>query len=271
MEDNRRMLRLESTAPIELSVSYGETDRQHHFFQIESHCHDCCEIYVNVTGDVSFMVEDTLYPVEHGDAIVTMPWERHHCVYRSDRRHEHYWLLFSAVGNEPLFSLFLNREPGRNNRIVPNAEKKEQLIALCRSLYENRADELKKLGDFWTLQSLLSDGKEYTASPELLPTELAAMLEGIRSALPHTPDIDQLAAIGHVSVSTSERLFRKYTGMTPTQYVLGKRLERARYLLDNGKNVTEAALECGFCDSSYFILQFRKQFGLTPGAYKRKA
>ena len=44
----------------EFSVSCSETPRKTHRFQIDNHCHDCCEIYVNVTGDVSFMVEETL-------------------------------------------------------------------------------------------------------------------------------------------------------------------------------------------------------------------
>lgn len=271
MDLNRRVSTLAALAPVELSVSYCVTDRKHHDYQIESHSHDCCEIYVNVTGDVSFMVEDTLYPVEHGDVILTKPWERHHCVYRSDRSHEHYWLLFSQDGNEGLFPAFLNREAGKDNRIVLQTEKKEQLIALCRSLYENRADELKKIADFWMLQSLLSEGAAHTAASELLPSELAAMLAGVRRALPQVLSVEQLAFMGHVSVSTCERLFRRYTGLAPSQYMLVKRLERARYLLESGKTVTEAALECGFCDSSYFILQFRKQFGVTPGAYRRQS
>ena len=41
-------------------------------------------------------------------------------------------------------------------------------------------------------------------------------------------------------------------------------------MLKSGKNVTETAIDCGFCDSSYFILMFRKKFGITPKDYKRK-
>ena len=64
-----------------------------------------------------------------------------------------------------------------------------------------------------------------------------------------------LAEAGHVSLSTAERLFREYIGLTPLKYITEKRFDKARALLKSGKNVTEAALESGFCDSSYFILQ----------------
>ena len=71
-------------------------------------------------------------------------------------------------------------------------------------------------------------------------------------------------------LSTAERLFREYIGLTPLKYITEKRFDKARALLKCGKNVTEAALESGFCDSSYFILQFRKRYGITPNAFRRQ-
>lgn len=137
----------------ELSVSYSETTRKTHRFQIDNHCHDCCEIYVNVTGDVSFMVEETLYPVSHGDAVITKPWEHHHCVYRSDRPHKHYWLLFSAE-SEALYPHFFDREPGKRNLISLPADQKEVLVALCQSLLEDAKDDLGRYADFFAMQRL---------------------------------------------------------------------------------------------------------------------
>ena len=135
----------------ELSVSCSETTRKTHRFQIDNHCHDCCEIYVNVTGDVSFMVEETLYPVSHGDAVITKPWEHHHCVYRSDRPHKHYWLLFSAE-SEALYPHFFDRAPGKRNLISLPPEQKDELIALCQSLLENGETALSRYADFFAIQ-----------------------------------------------------------------------------------------------------------------------
>ncbi len=254
----------------EFSVSYSEPTRKTHKFQIDSHCHDCCEIYVNLTGDVSFMVEDTLYPVSHGDAIVTKPWERHHCVYRSDRQHKHYWLLFSAE-NEALYPHFFGREPGRQNLISLPPDQKEELIALCQSLLENKEDDLGRYADFFAMQRLLAKGVPHSpARTDALPKELAAMLEYASGAAFSELSTANLAESGHVSVSTAERLFREYTGMTPLKYITEKRFDKARTLLKNGKNVTEAALESGFCDSSYFILQFRKRYGITPNKFRKQ-
>ena len=254
----------------ELSVSYSETTRKTHRFQIDNHCHDCCEIYVNVTGDVSFMVEETLYPVSHGDAVITKPWEHHHCVYRSDRPHKHYWLLFSAE-NEALYPHFFDREPGKRNLISLPAEQKEALVVLCQSLLENEENALSRYADFFAMQRLLAYGAAHShGKASALPEELAAMLAYAADAAPGELCAASLAEAGHVSLSTAERLFREYIGLTPLKYITEKRFDKARALLKSGKNVTEAALESGFCDSSYFILQFRKRYGITPNAFRRQ-
>ena len=57
-----------------------------------SHLHDCCEVYVNLSGDVSFAIGSHVYPVAPGDVIITRPNELHHCIYHSDCRHGHYCL-----------------------------------------------------------------------------------------------------------------------------------------------------------------------------------
>lgn len=107
------------------------------------------------------------------------------------------------------------------------------------------------------MQRLLAKGAPHSpARTDALPKELAAMLEYASGAAFSELSTANLAESGHVSVSTAERLFREYTGMTPLKYITEKRFDKARTLLKNGKNVTEAALESGFCDSSYFILQF---------------
>ena len=55
-----------------------------------------------------------------------------------------------------------------------------------------------------------------------------------------------------------------------TAVKLGKRLFASMMYLKSGSSVTEAALQNGFSDYSGYIQLFRKQFGMTPGQYKKK-
>ena len=67
------------------------------------------------------------------------------------------------------------------------------------------------------------------------------------------------------------RVFIANTNTPPAHYWRKLRLERARSLLaDTTLNITSIGLECGFSDASHFILWFRKFFGETPHAYRKR-
>jgi AraC-like DNA-binding protein len=65
------------------------------------------------------------------------------------------------------------------------------------------------------------------------------------------------------------RLFRKVTGTTPHQYLVGARLGRAASLLvDTKRPVTDIAYEAGFEDLSNFVRTFHRVVGRSPRAYR---
>lgn len=229
-----------------------------------SHIHDQCEIYVNVSGKVSFMVEGQLYPIQHGDAIITRPFEYHHCVYREIVPHEHYWILFSCE-NRSLLDLFFHRPLGTGNRIVP--DRPEQLLELCRRLTESRSP-LEQYTDFFSLLQLLQGGN--TAQETALPQELQDTLETINREFPYPLSVESLAQKQFISINTLERQFKNHLGVTPTEYIRQKRLARAAQLLRQNASVSGAAAESGFSDVSQFIALFKKHFGLTPLQYKKR-
>ncbi|MBO9653393.1 MAG: GlxA family transcriptional regulator [Agrobacterium tumefaciens] len=67
------------------------------------------------------------------------------------------------------------------------------------------------------------------------------------------------------------RLFIANTNTPPANYWRKLKLERARKLLaDTSMNITSIGFECGFSDASHFILWFRKLYGETPHAYRKR-
>lgn len=66
------------------------------------------------------------------------------------------------------------------------------------------------------------------------------------------------------------RLFKRSTGVTPHQYLIGQRIERSKQLLrDPERTITEVAEECGFSNPSHFAKYFGKYTGLTPKQFRK--
>ncbi len=98
--------------------------------------------------------------------------------------------------------------------------------------------------------------------------QLVSMLEQ-RFAEPWT--LEQLAKQARLSRTNLLRMFRRATGQSPIDFLIGLRIEAARRLLrQSGLDMTSIALECGFTDGNYFTRQFRKTCGLTPSVYRRQ-
>jgi AraC-like DNA-binding protein len=84
--------------------------------------------------------------------------------------------------------------------------------------------------------------------------------------LEREPDIavSDLAREYGYSVGGFIQRFTRYTGSTPRQYIINRRLWHARRLLAAGAAVKEAARKSGFTDPSYFARRYRRAFGSAP-------
>jgi AraC-like DNA-binding protein len=84
-------------------------------------------------------------------------------------------------------------------------------------------------------------------------------------------DLEALAKAAHVSPRHFSREFRRTFGETPYQYLLTRRLERARHLLrSTDLQVAEICLEVGFTSVGSFTTTFRRHVGVSPTEYRRR-
>jgi AraC-like DNA-binding protein len=83
-------------------------------------------------------------------------------------------------------------------------------------------------------------------------------------------DLEALARAAHVSPRHFSRSFRSTFGETPYQYLLTRRIERARHLLrTTDLRVAEVCVEVGFQSVGSFTTTFRRHVGMSPTAYRR--
>jgi AraC family transcriptional regulator len=96
------------------------------------------------------------------------------------------------------------------------------------------------------------------------------VLEMIDVALEIRLTIEMLAREVGLSSAHFARAFRESLGRAPHQYLLARRLERARRLLETtGASLSDIAQRTGFADQAHFTRLFKRAFGTTPGAIAR--
>lgn len=85
------------------------------------------------------------------------------------------------------------------------------------------------------------------------------------------PSVKTIADKAHMSQTKFKKLFRKITGMTPNNFHLTYKLEKAKELLENKTySITEVSDQLQFSSYTYFIFKFRKYFGVSPNTFIKK-
>lgn len=82
----------------------------------------------------------------------------------------------------------------------------------------------------------------------------------------------ELAGAVCLSVSRFYDLFRRETGTVPARYLRTCRFEKARQLLlTTDLRIKEVAHQVGVHDTSHFVRDFQKAFGMSPKTFRRSA
>ena len=99
---------------------------------------------------------------------------------------------------------------------------------------------------------------------------LRAVEEYIEEHLDGCPTLAQLAAVVRLNPYHFARQFKAATGLPPHQYVILRRVERAKQLLQGGSHLSLAdiAAHAGFSDQSQFSRHFKRLIGVTPGRFR---
>jgi AraC family transcriptional regulator len=102
---------------------------------------------------------------------------------------------------------------------------------------------------------------------------LRAVVEYIEDHLDAHPTLEQMAAVARLSAYHFARQFKTATGLPPHQYVIARRVERAKGLLGTPTSLSlaEVATRAGFTDQSQFARHFKRLVGVTPGQFRTPA
>jgi AraC family transcriptional regulator len=144
------------------------------------------------------------------------------------------------------------------------------LDAERRSGYANGSLYVESLGTALAVH-LLHRYRGSALRPQGLPAAaLGRLKDYIEANLDQSLSLADLGEVAGVSSSHLKTLFRRSTGMPVHQYVMRRRVERARDLLSHGSlPVSQIALDVGFSHQSHMARCMQRLLGVTPSALRR--
>jgi AraC family transcriptional regulator len=100
--------------------------------------------------------------------------------------------------------------------------------------------------------------------------KLRTVLDYIHEHLDAELSLDHLAAVARMSPYHFARLFKNSTGLPPHQYVIARRVDRAKGLLRDAERfaLADIAAEVGFSSQSHFTRHFKRLVGVTPRRFR---
>lgn len=137
--------------------------------------------------------------------------------------------------------------------------------------YQSASQHLDTIGIIKQLFSrFLEPGQSHTIT-SLLKYNIQAILLYIQNNLQRDIRVDELAGIACFSKDHFSRIFKSIIGMSPCEFIIQKRIERAQFLLlTTDMTQTQIIEKTNFKSVSYFCRIFKKTTRFTPNEYRKQ-
>lgn len=221
---------------------------------------------------------------------------RRHFRYQGRARHFDYWAAgeYAAIlcGANENVSLHIELPPAVLERLCPEGVGhggwqfcRFQFIdtvleRLVLRLREHAAGG-EPLGGLYTdalsaaivqrLVTRMDVGRGVSDSTPLPPASRRRLVDLIESQLAEPPSLADLALAVGMRTAAFQKAFRASFGISPHQYVLTRRVERAKTMLQRDVRLMDIALSLGFASHAHFSGTFRIRTGLTPSDWRRES
>ena len=222
------------------------------------HVHQELSLGYIVEGSTELTLNDNTLLYETGDGIIIPPLSTHRCAPK-DAGHWAYVMLFVDPG------YYIDKVSFGQAKKLTREQAGKLMDFIEQLLIEKIPDTLENI-----LIDLLLEFGEKDASQAPVHDAGDTAQEIHDYLLDHVADeitLDQLARMSGLNKFSIIKNFKKAYMTTPAAFHLQCRVARAKSLLSQGAGVFDICEELKFYDQAHFIREFKKMYGVTPGAY----
>lgn len=261
-------------------------------YDLAPHTHHELELSCVLKGTGRYIIENRIYELQPGDVIILNNTEKHavrvdegsdfsHIVIHFDPS-----FIWNSLSNDIDYNfLLVFYERGKNfsNRL----DRDNPATARIFSLMLEMKDEIEsqklcyELMVKIKLQTIFAEilrNYDYIDRDKVIKPlsgndifNLNKVIDYIDDNLDSELRLNDLAELVHLSPTYFSTLFKRFNGVSPVEYIIHKRVQRAIELIrTTDMNLTEIAMACGFNNGTNFYKAFNKVTGRTPASYRRK-
>lgn len=249
-----------------------------------AHFHDGYELYLALSDDVIYLVDDKEYRLQRGGMMMVNNNEVHRTIPNPDILFDRYIVGFLPEYVEEynekeeinLFLPFTDHSAGRSGYVQLTEEQIAEILEHFNRLQhyiENEVFGREMLKKIELTQILLlcqgywSKNTQSVSEINMVAERLRPIMQYIRTHPAADLRLDQLSEHFFVSKSHLIRMFHAAVGMTPNEYIIMIRIMYSRQYLMEGMPIMKVCELVGYADESHFIRTFKKIFGMTPKKY----
>lgn len=242
------------------------------------HWHDEVEIDCVLEGAVYYTVEGVTYRLEQGDIVIVSSGMIHsgRCIEGNTIEDTKAEVMTVQINKnvfhyanyaDPVFEVFHPKND--NTDLLPVMLKMKTAFQQKHSYYEVLLNSLG-LELCYYLMVKQSYIEKNTKTVNAGNSEIKEALKYIDKHCCEKLTLEDVADVFRYNASYFSRRFHQYTGFSFVEYLNRSRTAvAAEMLMESDKTIMEISLDCGFSNVSSFITFFKRQYKMTPEAYRR--
>jgi len=185
------------------------------------------------------------------------------------------WVHFYGQTAKAYYELFLAQNGGNAlmniDADVAVRSTLENLIALYKNGDNNLLDDVQASGLLTMLMTRCISAASHQKEASRLPEYIVDVRSFINAHYTEQITLDVLSKTLSINKFYIQKLFKRYMGLSPNEYLIQTRLTRAKQLLRTTKlSVSQISMDVGISNIGHFISLFKQHEGITPGGYRQR-
>jgi AraC-like DNA-binding protein len=259
----------------ELTVLFSGKSQTLPLHQVGPQVLDYYLVHYVIRGQGHFRILGRDYPVHAGDSFFIYPGELVSYTSSAEDPWLYRWIGFKGARAEELLSHcgITRHKPvagtGNKRRMIALFAQMERLLHAGQASCDLQSSGYMRLilSEYMQGQSAASEPKEESS---MIVQQVEQAIRWLTLRYYQEISIEQMAqTLGYHRTHLS-KMFKQHTGMSPMNFLLKIRMERAKHLLMQEKlTIEQVASSVGFSDPLYFSKQFKKWYGRSPSDYRQ--